>query len=463
MKTTFVFSAGLLWLLLASSVNAQPPFGRGDRDRGGFGDRDGDRGGFRSRGGFPGRGGFGERDDDDDDDDRGRFRGRRGGGFPGRGGRSGRGGFDPSDMLRRLDRNDNGVLDPDEQEGPAGFLIRRLQRDNPNIEAGKPIPLDRITDSFEQMRRGRDDRDEDRGRSDEEALAPELLVPGFGVEQTPAPLLGFGPAAEMLSVPVTEQDQREAAERMRRYDRDRDGFLTPDELRRSRLSGNPLDFDRNRDGRLSASELASRYARQREAEQNQRDRRADDRRQWDDRDEPQEIADPYGGRNSYRALTAADSPAGLPGWFADKDRDRDGQVAMAEYSDQWNDGLVAEFFRFDLNRDGQITARECRQAVERGAAASSTALTASFGANAPQRGNSDRSESSPAASKSSTSEIADETIAWAEKMVQRYDDNGDGVLTAAEYEKMLVPPTGADTDQDGRVTVEEYAAARQSQ
>ena len=72
--------------------------------------------------------------------------------------------------------------------------------------------------------------------------------------------MGFGATAEMMAVEVTPADQRESEERMRRYDRNRDGFLTKDELS-SRFAGNPMDFDRNRDGKLSVSELAVRYAR----------------------------------------------------------------------------------------------------------------------------------------------------------------------------------------------------------
>lgn len=481
MKPHHFLSAVLVFCVLAPSLSAQPPFG----GRGGFGDRDDDddrerfrgRGGFGGRGGFPGRGdddgrrgargrgGFGGRGDDGDNEGRDRF--RRRGGFSGRGGRGGRGGFDPSEILRRLDRNDNGVLDPDEQDGPAGFIIRRLQRDNPDIEAGKPIPLDRVSESFERMRRGRND-DDDSGRDDEDSSKPELLVPGFGIGQTPMPLLGFGPAAEWLSVPVTEEDEREAAERMRRYDRDRDGFLTEEELRRSRFSGNPLDFDRNRDGRLAADELAIRYARRRQSEQAERAARRDgdnERRGRGDREEEAETRDPYGGRNSYRALAAAPGrPAGLPGWFTDRDRDGDDQVAMAEYTSQWNDALVEEFFRFDLNRDGWITAGECLEGIEQGASVSAAAMNASSegshgGSIAPETESANAETVSSAGG--SAQRIDAETMQWAKDMVGRYDANGDGVLTPSEWQTMLVPPSGADADQDGRITVEEYAAFRQ--
>ncbi|HAY79969.1 MAG TPA: hypothetical protein DCY79_09220, partial [Planctomycetaceae bacterium] len=64
----------------------------------------------------------------------------RGGG----GDQGGRGGFGggPADFLRRLDRNGNGVLDPEEQQGPAGFILQRMQANNPKIVPGKPIKID---------------------------------------------------------------------------------------------------------------------------------------------------------------------------------------------------------------------------------------------------------------------------------------------------------------------------------
>ena len=108
MNTTRIFAALALCLMTAVMVSAQPP-GRGGDRGGGFGGPGGGFGGDRGGRGGPG-GGFG---------------GGRGGPFGGdRGGRGG--GFDASSMLSRLDANGNGVLDPEEQQGPAQFLIGRV-------------------------------------------------------------------------------------------------------------------------------------------------------------------------------------------------------------------------------------------------------------------------------------------------------------------------------------------------
>ena len=170
-----------------------------------------------------------------------------------------------------MDANGNGVLDVNEQQGPAQFVIGRVQQYDPSIKGGQPIPLKKLTDAFNKAREQRDSGNDPRGGSGgtsaaDEALETELLVPGFGVEQELVPIMGFGPTAELLAVIVTDADRREAADRMRRYDRNRDGFISKDELS-SRFAGNPMDFDRNRDGKLSESELAVRYARRREGEE----------------------------------------------------------------------------------------------------------------------------------------------------------------------------------------------------
>ncbi|MCC9603474.1 EF-hand domain-containing protein [Stieleria sp. JC731] len=433
-------------------------------------DEGGGRGGFRGGppgGGFPG-GGF-----PSGGPSGGGFRGGPpGGGFPGgppggggdrggdRGGRGGsRGGFDPSSFLTRLDRNGNGTIDPDEQQGPAQFLIQRLQSTDSSIKPGQPISIKRVTEAFQKMREGGGD-DSSRGGSrsnGDEGLTPELLVPGFGMEEDEeaAPtLLGFGAAAEMMSVAVTEKDREDARNTIRRYDRNRNGVLDKNEIS-SRMSGNPLDFDRNKDGRLTEGELAVRYARRREtAEDSGRDNRNRDRGR--DRGGEAEIVDVYGGRKSYRVLTEADLPKDLPGYFADKDENRDGQIEMAEFAEKWDDQTVEEFFRSDLNRDGFITISEAYQAVEENAS------SASSGSMASSRGDTDSSPRAAAASSGPVGEVDEKMMAYAERIIGRYDKNNDKQLVKSEYEKMLMSPIEADANKDAIVTVKEYAYWMQS-
>jgi Ca2+-binding EF-hand superfamily protein len=479
MRTQLRFSlvALLVSVCLGNVGLAQRGGDRGDRggDRGGFGG--GPPGGFGGGppGGFGGGppGGFG-----------GGPPGGFGGGPPG----GGRGGFDPSSFIDRLDRNGNGMLDTDEMEGPAQFMISRMQRDDPSIRTDRPIPMSKFRESFEKMRGGRggDDRDRDRGDDDaarraadekvEEAMLAAPLVPGFGIpadeEIMLEPVLGFGPSAELMTVEVTPKDQSDAEEILRRYDRNNDGSVSGDEIS-SRWAGNPLDFDRNGDKKLTLNELSIRAARRRVVESSpqvrslrgdDRDRERQERERREKAAKPSEPIDVYKGRKSYLA-NAAKLPDGLPGWFATRDKNNDHQVEMSEYSDNWSNEIVEEFLKFDTNGDGVITTHECVKAVEAGVSASN-AVASNGAASSPTASpkmivaapTSPTAAASPTVS-SKLPVVADEKImAIAEKIVKRNDTNGDGVLTANEWSKMFFDIKPADADQDGRITIPEYAA-----
>ncbi|MBL9123718.1 MAG: hypothetical protein JNG90_08805, partial [Planctomycetaceae bacterium] len=51
-------------------------------------------------------------------------------------------------------------------------------------------------------------------------------------------------------------------------------------------------------------------------------------------------------------------PAGIAGWFIDRDADGDGQITMREFSASWSPDVSAQFSAYDRNRDGVITAAE---------------------------------------------------------------------------------------------------------
>ena len=380
----------------------------------------------------------------------------------------GRGGFDPSSFLKRLDTNGNDVIDVEEQKGPAEFMISRLQRYDPKIKPGKPIPLSQITKSFEKARaeregdRGRDrrDRGDDREREREkrdladQAVTVELLVPGFGRDPDdpePEPLLGFGAAADLLTVVVTEADQQEAAKRMRYFDKNKDGVLTKDELS-SQFAGNPMDFDRNRDGKLTPQELAVRYAVRREGSdssgQNKSRKETESKRKSSSDDD----VDLFNGRRSYRNRKPDRQPEGLPGYFTDRDANGDGQISMSEYASEWSNEVVAEFFSSDFNRDGMITASEAMRRVE-GEVASD--LPVRSGSTRPSRPGTAKMEARQG--EGSKLPIDSKNLKYATRIIKRNDKNNDGVLTPSEWKEMLMSPAKSDKNRDGKVTIEEYA------
>jgi hypothetical protein len=67
-------------------------------------------------------------------------------------------------------------------------------------------------------------------------------------------------------------------------------------------------------------------------------------------------------RKSYRFTPAQERLAGnLPSWFKSRDRNKDGQVSMSEYSRSWTARLVRQFQDVDLNDDGVVTAKEAAE------------------------------------------------------------------------------------------------------
>lgn len=449
---------------------AQPP-GGGFGDRGGFGGRD--RSGGREE--SSGRGGRGERGE------RGGPGGSGGPGGPG-------GGFDPSGFLSRLDRNGDGKLSPDEQEGPASFLIRRLESIDSKIKPGATISVKRITEAFEKMRGGggsgedrgsRGDRgsDDDRGRSssrDDDLMEVEPLVPGFGEELPITSVPGFGPSAEVFSVAVTAEDQSQAQEVLGKYDRNKDGQIDEEEVKRGRFWGNPMDFDRNSDKKLSASELATRQAVRRVRESSgESDNRKDSKRDREKSSEP--VKQDFEGRRSYRVY-AASSPEGMPSFYSERDLDSDGQITMSEYTSDWTDARVVEFYAWDQNGDGVITTSEVQGGVNRGLVASNaprgTATqsqsnpmpTNAASSNSVQTGTTANSGNTgkPAAEAVSGAQPSEKMMSYARNIIQRNDTNKDGVLTATEWKSMLLSPAAADANGDGRVTITEYAAYREN-
>ncbi len=131
---------------------------------------------------------------------------------------------------------------------------------------------------------------------------------------------------------------------MRRYDRNNDQAVSGEEFS-SRWVGNPLDFDRNGDKKLTLNELAVRAAKLRTVRnspevQAVRSGKTDDRNRSrggsdNSGDGSESDKDSSQSRKSY-LTNAPKLPEGLPNWFASRDLDGDQQVQMSEYSSEWS-------------------------------------------------------------------------------------------------------------------------------
>ncbi len=143
---------------------------------------------------------------------------------------------------------------------------------------------------------------------------------------------------------------------LRRFDRNSSGRLERDEW--GELRGNPDEIDRNRDGVITREELqamAMNFGRRSDSGGNPG---APASASSEGSGKPTASGDGSSGaqprfvrfRRPHEKL-----PQGLPDWFVQRDKDEDGQIAMAEFAASWNDAVVAEFFRYDLDGDGIVT------------------------------------------------------------------------------------------------------------
>ncbi len=388
-----------------------------------------------------------------------------------------------------MDRNGNGMIDMDEMEGPARFMIERMARSNPSIDMSRPIPLSVLTSSMQQSLGGPSSS----SSIDDSSIGPTTLVPGFGIKQNKPPVPGFGANGNLSSVPVEEQDLREAEERIQRYDRNRDSMLDEEELRSGRWSDSPMQYDRNGDGKLSRDELAVRYARRRlegdggssstPTPSNQLpSTRSFSRMGGGPEGRPQEEEPYYPFENtaSYRlgeSSGGAKRPAGLPEWFVRLDRNGDNQVAMAEFISSPSSQAIEDYARFDTNMDGFITAPEALAAVKNGYIPNSSSGSSSARSESPREERTDRSRdfrpaspgpeaasSRPSSSPQGTGQSDDRMKTWIAGRVARSDTNKNGKLEIDEYKNYN--PKGdfakADRNKDGTLDLDELVAEREA-
>lgn len=220
------------------------------------------------------------------------------------------------------------------------------------------------------------------------APAPSNVTPppvstnrGFGRGNSGSRTSGFGsnsPASLPPSGAVAAGAASNADAMLKRFDTLKpDGVLDADELARSRFI-NMKPADRNNDGKVTKEELTAWYVARAQGGGAAAPASSPPATSAAGaaKSAPAASAAPPAAasisapaasassptepqRKSYRFLSAMERlPGGLPSWFRDKDRDRDGQVLMSEWTSQWSDSAVNEFSKHDRNGDGVITPSE---------------------------------------------------------------------------------------------------------
>lgn len=320
--------------------------------------------------------------------------------------------------LERLDRNSNGVIEPEEItplarpffEQLMGVRTRlgRLDLDRPN-EISKLQEYARLY--FLEKNGGGDRRSIEPKREGRNTVATfqpsrfEPLVPQFGLAE--------------VKFPYAQDDLDFADRTMRSHDENKDGYIDRYEASRHEWTHrNPFDDDMDGDARLSRLEMAQRYARRRLldrgsdelrkkawrdrglfSKEEEESRRREDPSSWWRRggseywltasllgrfdknknsrleaNETEELGLPIGridldgdGELTREELFAymkqqqeasGSNVEAPPEWFAEQDSDGDQQIAMHEFTDEWSEEKVREFSTLDLNDDGFITPAE---------------------------------------------------------------------------------------------------------
>lgn len=201
--------------------------------------------------------------------------------------------WDPTEFLKRIDRNGDGVLDVDEMSGRSSRFIERL-----GFDVSSPVRVDSVLQKIAGDRKEAEDNERMKAYENDPNYRgftaegiDQSMAPGFDVEgedKAMAPGFDAPQTANSVSAGNAEQfdknTQRTIAAIMERYDSNGDGVLTDltdDERRRiERWIGAMEEADSNRDDKLTNSEIGEAIKRQnlrRSSEESNRGDRGGDR------------------------------------------------------------------------------------------------------------------------------------------------------------------------------------------
>jgi hypothetical protein len=208
-------------------------------------------------------------------------------------------------MLTQFDANGNGQIEPSEMQGRGEFVRRMAER--AGLDPNQPVSIDRLSSSFDQMRRSddrnrddrdrddrnRDDRNRDERNGDERDRDDRGRTSSTASVAPPAPTgpQGFGAAGSVASsvpgfdtpliagvsaVPIEKRFDARVIEYVKeRMLEDRDennnGMLERNEWTGSWRSSRPEEMDLNRDGILTLEEMCTQVAKRFASEGSRRD------------------------------------------------------------------------------------------------------------------------------------------------------------------------------------------------
>jgi hypothetical protein len=160
------------------------------------------------------------------------------------------------ESLERLDRNQNGMIEPGEITSLARPYLERITKER-RIDLDRPIEIHKLQEAARIYYALANGVASQRVRAE----GGGTVVP-FGPQEDDPLVPAFGLAK--VRYPYTLEDLEEADQTLRRYDDNDNGFIDGDEIDEVRWTHrNPFADDLDNDGRFSRLELGQRYARRR--------------------------------------------------------------------------------------------------------------------------------------------------------------------------------------------------------
>jgi hypothetical protein len=262
--------------------------------------------------------------------------------------------------LDRYDRNKDGVLDREE--------IKRARWGSPSPEesdknkdgklsrdelAGRYQSREnyyRKSDSSRSSSRSSSSRREDEDRERREREREKYRNSGRSsvsrVSRTPTTSSSRSSSSKSSSADSQAKYRKYAESLIGNYDKDKDGKLNKEEVKQMRRP--PVGADTDKDGFITQSELLDSLSGKNKSSSSSSEKSESSSSKSSSR---------YARRDSSRGSSRSGSSSSSSS-FDRLDANEDRQVAMHEFSSDWNDEKIAEFYAKDKNGDGVITLRE---------------------------------------------------------------------------------------------------------
>lgn len=380
--------------------------------------------------------------------------------------------FDPTEILKRMDQNGNGQLEPNEISDRGRRFVGEIAS-KAGLDPNGPLAIDKLIaaangdDASSPMKPATTPATGATNKNE-----PPPRVPGFGLASTGQVPPGFDvpldKAGGRFQRPLEERFEKAVLDRvddmLRQYDDNKDGKLdyVGEENKDIRWQNEPKTSDLNNDGKLDREELCKRIAKimgSRERTENENSRGG-------------------GGGSSSSGDDAQESRAKVrryaEGLLKQHDENKNGVLEK----DEWNK-MRGEPGKADLDRDGVLTLDELTEHVgnfgkdssSSSSSTSSSESSRSWGSRSSDSksgssswGSRSRSESS---SRESTDRKHNRLLTPTERLPKglptwfaRNDADADGQVTMAEYstswnETTVIEFNRFDKNSDGVITPEE--------